>query len=663
MNQTGVKQYVFPLDSEHRAIWDSAIGPDGKLYFGLGTEISTCGYVRLCEYDYASNSVNELVRVEEVIMPSHRAIRASKFHTSINFLPDGRMIMTTHTTDKPPAYPTWMPEAYHSHLWEGFAGSNIIIYDPKTGNAQNLGIPVPHETIYGSIYDREHNALYSLGMLRGHVYRISLDDLNVKDMGKVSECYSFRLLMGPDGNLYGASKSGYVYKVDTKEQKIIDMNYKLPYSRMDYTRSFNNISNGSIGPDGRLYMSIMYADDIVALDTSTGKFENMGPYKIAKRSVRGENRNIVWGLDFDNNGVLWYVVTSANDGGYYSTNTSGSDVLEYGLPSTLYRWDIARGGKPEYLGMLGTKQRVPCHVSEVIVDKNNILYAVGTNHGYDGPDITAIDLNKFEPNRHELDGDSDDPFLDRTSERYIEQFTDLQRLNKIARENSFVFSTPAKPPVRLWRALAPDNIENSNVTALVWDDQNTLHGICGTDRQFAFSIKDGKLSSIKELNDCSPEYKEWLINSTRREIPSLKSKYKLPSYPGRQYKAVPVAEVELTGGRRLVGTEDGMLCIIDGDKVFSLGSAAPNGPIRDMAAKPDKSIVYGVAGDEEDLGYVFSYDDENGLIWLGNVYHDYPDEVGTVCSNVLSSVAISPDGKTLAIGADERLGCVVLYDI
>ena len=89
----------------------------------------------MCEYDYEKNDIHVLFAVEDVILPSDRTIRASKFHTSISFMKDGKMIMTTHTTDKSPAHPTWMPEAYYHHLWEGFPGSNIIIYDPSTKEA------------------------------------------------------------------------------------------------------------------------------------------------------------------------------------------------------------------------------------------------------------------------------------------------------------------------------------------------------------------------------------------------------------------------------------------------------------------------------------------------------------------------------------------------
>ena len=243
MSQKGVKQYCYPLESTHNAIWDSNVSPDGELYFALASEICTSGYVRLCKYDYKRNIPEVCFAAEDVILPSGRTIRASKFHSSICFMPDGKLVMTTHTTDKSPAHPTWMPEAYYHHLWEGFPGSHIIVYDPKTGEAKNLGCPVPRESIYGAIYEPAHNRLYFLGFFRGHLYCYSFDSKRVEDLGQVSEHFSFRLSLGADGNIYGASKSGYVYKVDTDTKKITDMNYRFPHHSQDYLRDFNNLSS------------------------------------------------------------------------------------------------------------------------------------------------------------------------------------------------------------------------------------------------------------------------------------------------------------------------------------------------------------------------------------------------------------------------------------
>lgn len=642
VSQCGLKQYRYPLRFSHNAIWDSNAGPDGKLYYGLASEIATAGYVRLCRYDYETGEVEELFRAEDVILPLDRAIRASKFHSSICFMPDGRIIMTTHTTDKSPRHPTWMPIAYYHHLWDGFAGGNILIYDPRTNHVENLGIPVPHESIYGAIYEPAHNALFFLGMLRGHLYRFSLDDRRTLDLGKVSETYSFRLVLGPDGHIYSASRTGHLFRVNTQTLEIQDLNYQFRHEPYEYTTFYNNLSIGRIGPDRRLYLAGMYCKHILALDTATDTFEDMGSYLTTERYSFDENRNAVFGMDFDSEGVLWYVVTSLNN---YAAN------LEYGIPASLYRWDIARGGKPEHLGIIGTPQRACSWNSEVVITADDILYVTGSNHSLDGPELTAIDLKIFRKHIYEPGPLLEDRYFDPSAPEYIESAREIHAQEDLMAANYTSVNLPVcGSPVLLWRALAPDHIPDSAVVQLTWQDDATLCGICGRDQNYAFTIQNGKLTQL-EATDAVPEQ------------PVFAPIADLPWYPGRQYQAVVCAEASLPDGRRLVGTPDGMLAIADGDDIYALGAVTVNGPIHCLSAAPD-GTVYGVAGDEMDIGLLFSWDARRGLRCLGHIAQGYGKSIDDVfCCCYLTACAVSPNGRYLAVGATERLGTVVIYDI
>ncbi len=647
--QNGVKQVVYPLRYSHNAIWDSNASPDGKLYYGLSTEIATAGYVRLCCYDHKTGEVEECFKGEQVILAKDRAIRASKFHSSINFMPDGRIIMTTHTTDKSPKHPTWMPHAYYNHAWEGFAGGNVIVYDPVTKKAENLGIPVPMESIYGSLYEPAHNALWCLGFLRGHLYRFDLDTREVMDFGKMSETYSFRLSLGPDGNIYGASMTGWVYKIDTEKLTVKDLGFQFPYERYEYHTLYNDLAISRTGPDGKMYMSAMYSKSIFAFDTETEKFTDMGSYLTTERYSALENRNCVWGMDFDSEGVLWYVVTSLNN---YEEN------LEFGIPASLYRWDITRGGKPEWIGVAGTKKRACGWNSEVVITDDDILYITGSNHSLDGPDLTSIDLGEFRKHIGEHGGNLEDRYYDPEAPEYIESSSIIHEQEAKMSANPMNCGLPvAFPPVKLWRTLSPDNTEDSEIVSLTWEDNETLTGICGKNEYYRFTVKEGKLSDL--VMTAKPG------ENKTADVKENGKKIDLPYYPGRQYQAFIACETPLSDNRRFVATNDGMLAILSGEEVYALGPACVNGPVKGMCTAPD-GTVWGVAGYEEDLGNLFRYDDRRGLRWLGVVGCNYgpaltPGDVFYL--HDLSAVAVSPDGKKLAVGNRERLGTVVVFDI
>lgn len=642
INQAGVRQYRYPLRHTHNAIWDSNAGPDGKLYYALATEIATAGYVRLCTYDYKTEAVEELFKVEDVILPQDRAIRASKFHSSICFMPDGRIIMTTHTTDKSPRHPTWMPIAYYHHLWDGFAGGNIIVYDPKTKKAENLGIPVPHESIYGALYEPAHNALFFLGFLRGHLYRFSLDERKVTDLGKVSETYAFRLVLGKDGHIYSASRTGHVYRIRTDTLEIEDLCYQFKHEPFEYSTFYNNLSIARIGPDGKLYMAAMYGRNFIALNTDTDEFEDMGPYLPTDRYSFDENRNGVFGMDFDSEGVLWYVVTGLNN---------YEEYLEHGIPASLFRWDISRGGKPEWMGIIGTPERACGWNSEVVVSKDDILYVTGSNHSLDGPELTGIDLRQYRPHMYEPGPKLQDRYFDPDAPEYIESATEIHEQEAIMGQNpTNVALKVAGHPILLWRALAPKHIPDSAIKQLKWLDGHTLTGICGSRENFAFTITDGALTALTPTN-------------TAVEKQVFEQVEDLPWHPGRQYQAKVCAQAILPDGSKLVGTPDGMIARVNGRDVCSYGTVTVNGPIHCLSASPDGS-VYGVAGDEEDIALLFKWDEKQGLRCLGHMGQVAGESIDDVfyCTYV-TTCAVSPDGKHLAIGATERLGTIVIYEL
>ena len=96
---------------------------------------------------------------------------------------------------------------------------------------------------------------------------------------------------------------------------------------------------------------------------------------------------------------------------------------------------------------------------------------------------------------------------------------------------------------------------------------------------------------------------------------------------------------------------------------YSLGNAAAYGPIRCMCTNQAKTKLWGVAGDPEDMGYVFTYDDEEGLRQLGIINYNSHGFYGTTASNELSSIALNHAEDTLAIGSIDRISTVHIVNL
>ena len=71
-------------------------------------------------------------------------------------------------------------------------------------------------------------------------------------------------------------------------------------------------------------------------------------------------------------------------------------------------------------------------------------------------------------------------------------------------------------------------------------------------------------------------------------------------------------------------------------------------------------MLWGTVGDKDEFGRVFTYDDKRGLRQLGFFHWTVHSENGMIIgADILSSLALSPDEKWLALGAQDRLGTVL----
>jgi len=703
INQAGVHQAKpwMPGNENFNCCWDGDCAPDGTFYTTLSSESGKCDHAKLVRYDRDTNELKLCFYAGDLVLPQERQLPHSKLHTSINFIPTGPnpedylVIATTHSTDRAKHHTEWMPFGHQNHVWEGFPGSQILVYDPKTGHAESWGTPVPHESIYGAKYDPKHRRLYMIGFMRGHVYSFDIDTHRVtKDLGKAAEVFCFRLALGADGNIYGCTKSGFPFMVDTEENKLIDLGYEVPayYSPEGNPRWVNNtwyryLSQAENAPDGKsLYMFHPYAYDLFNLDFATKKISSLGylmPYKDGEQVsdiVKPQSELSDSGfccMTLDKYGVMWYVVR------VHPHMTD--ETVKYTPTQYLCRWDIPNGGKPELLGLIGTPDYVHNRTTELACDRErDILYCVNVGHGFgeEGPDVVRIDLPEFRQHMYEPGPKTTHKIyfpVPLTEEELQKRAEARKQKNTAGEENTAnnpfqAFPIDRAHPVRLWRAIGEphelcDHIEDSKVIGMVWDKDGLLHVVTGASCEFdtakyVFTIKGYEIANRVDFDGISDDYRAWLRANILPGIVTVDEKYKLPEATGRRYRSKASAQAEWHDGSTIVGTLDAMMAIIKPNgKVFALGGAAAYGPVRCLCTNAAKTKLWGVAGDEEDMGYVFTYDDENGLNQLGILSYNSCGFYRPTESNVLSSIVLSPDEKFLAIGGADRIATVHVVEL
>lgn len=652
-------KHAYVTDAEgFNASWDYHITKDGRHFIPCCAEGTFPGFVRLYEYFPKTNTLELKFKLEDKIVVYPRTIRPSKFHTCMNDLPDGKIIMTTHTTAAAPTHHCWMPEAYYTHMWEGFMGSNVLIYDPKTNEVEDLGIPVPRESIYGAKYIPEHNCLFFITYYRGHAYRFNLDDRSLIDYGQITEFGSYYITFGPDGNLYFSSRSGDLWRYNIKTMQPEYTGIEVPRLAPAGTKLRTVMTYSANGPDGKLYFCTHFGTHFYSYDPKTNTLEKLAEASPVgcRHFSNGYSHSFVFGMEFDDEGKLWYTVES--------------NIARTGLH--LCRIDIMKkGSEPEDFGVIGTTDRVHVVIENIHI-RDGVLYLCDANGPY-SPGVGAIDLKTVLEEKDSPREVTQDPhvYMYGRQARYTELYHGDTELDPDAlwtsdedyhivaaeyfKNNQYSFWCDKKHYVaKLWKKFGTNG---SQVNFIEYGEDGYATAYIDADGGIAVKVRDGEIISF--------ENKKAPTSELGAAIEEKFKQYKLPAHPGRQFLAKATAYGELSDGSTIVGTADGMIALIKDEKVFSLGAVCNDGPVRSIAVSPDKKYAVGVGGDPDSLGFVFTFNIDTGLEMKGFTYYlnDCDGRYVTGVSCVPSYVAFSKDGRRLAIGAADNLGCVYEYEI
>lgn len=348
-----------PNEQGHNAVWDFRRSPDGRFFLSVCGENLLPLSAILYEYYPTDGRLRKIFDVDREWIVDREQMPPSKVHTSIDFLPDGRLIMATHNTAPAPGHPRWMFDQCYEDLWQGYPGSIVMLVDPDSGDVRVRGIPVPRESIYGGLLDDNPRYYYFLGYMRGHFYRLDLETNCVKDYGKVTEFGSFRLIKDRKGRIYGNARSGELWRYDPASDAIEDLKIRFRSESPYGSRQF---AFGLLSPGGSLFLACNTDGDLIELNPETLAVKRHGFMNLRPKQPRNpKGHAAIGGLEADGRFRLYYGLET------YLNNVS---VLR------LVRWDILHGKDPENLGLIAYGGKVSYYDSEMLFDATGRLHIV-----------------------------------------------------------------------------------------------------------------------------------------------------------------------------------------------------------------------------------------------------------------------------------------------
>jgi len=654
--QTGVTHLHVTEDPQHNAVWDMAVSPEGRVFFSACGESYVPLYARLYEYDHKNKKLIRHMKLDEEIILNKSTLRTSKFHTALSFIGDGKILSTTHTTSPSPSHKTWMPYEHAEHPYEGYQGSNLIMYNYMTGETKGLGIFTPHDTTYGATYDPKNGDYFAITWMRGLGYVYNVHTGESRCLGQVSDAHTSRTFLLSDGHIYGSTYSGAMFRYNTDIRDIEFLGVNAP-GLIRHACEYNGVLYFTTGPcsvPGR-------GQDLYAYDLKTREITNVGR-PVPKAEPLNDDPSVfynAYGMAFDSKGVMWYgCMTFVPEHRY--------------VGARLYMWDFLNGKEPVDCGFLGTKERTLSITAEMRI-VNDVLFISDGNHtSYcDTPcGILAIDLDEFVPalktEKRLMSHDYVNylPYQYEAREWYPkDDFDECLALYNKYYENTikffkvFLADNSPRPKfshasgISVWEKVG---FANTAVKKIEWKSNTELELVCGNTSDHLVKVSIDEESNAHVESVTAIETKEY--SSLKAEVPSVQ----LPCVPGRRYLAEAEASVTMNDGSVMVGTRDTVLAKIKNGKVFSFGQVISAGGIHSLDIAPD-GTVWGVAGHREGCGTLFNFTEDCGVTLLGIIPEAFAENGRNVSMYRPTAVAVSPDGKHLAVGgADEISGAVIL---
>ena len=656
--QTGVTHKLCLDDPSHNAIWDMAVSPEGRIFFSVCGESYEALYARLYEYDHKTKSFIRHMALEDKILMSPHSLRTSKFHTALSFMGDGKILTTTHTTSPAPTHPTWMPYEYADHPYESYPGSNLLIYDYEKGECRGLGLISPHDTTYGATYDPKNGDYFAITWMRGTGYVYNVHTGSLRCLGQISDTHTSRTFLLSDGHIYGSTYSGAMFRYNTDIRDVEFLGVTAP-GLIRHARERDGILYFTTGPcsvPGR-------GQELYAYNLKNREITTVGR-PVPKAEPLTENASVfynAYGMDFDSKGRLWYGCMTFIPHHRY-------------VGARLYMWDFLNGKEPVDCGFLGSKERTLSITAEMhIVD--DVLYISDGNHTSDKDTpsgIMAIELDKFVP---ALDTEErlmsydyinyipyqkeaeawypKDDFAE-CMERYDRHYEDtVLYFESFLKDNAYRYPFKRTSAVSVWEQLGHGK---AAVKSISWRSESELSFRVGEGGAHRVECKldDNGIPTVLGIYADDSE----IASSLRAPVPPLP----LPAVAGRRYLATPESSTALPDGTLLVGTHDTMLARIKDGRVFSLGQVTTAGGVHSLDTAPD-GTVWGVAGHKLGVGQLFKYTEEEGVTLLGLIPEVFAPTGRCVGIYRPTAIAVSPDGKYIAVGGDDEIGGVVIMQI
>jgi hypothetical protein len=216
-----------------RPIWggwgEVELGPDGAFYFALGNHIAHGAEAVIVKYDPATKKQSIALSAKKVIGWGDDDWGDGKLHGNPTVGPDGQMWLLTYSSPDP------RPEDFNPK----FRGSWLLRHDTRTGQTENVGVPLEGQTYPHHVWDPKRGLLVGSNTAGDAILAYDTEARRMIFGGYlppgIGRFYSHSLFVDPEtGAIYGTvMPDGWLY---------YDRTAMMPHYFVKYERLYNSFT-------------------------------------------------------------------------------------------------------------------------------------------------------------------------------------------------------------------------------------------------------------------------------------------------------------------------------------------------------------------------------------------------------------------------------------
>lgn len=224
IRSVNIKHYNFSKVHKDAQMWSALyVGSNGKVYVGLCTHGDAAN---VYEFEPKTEQMRHLANITVLAGERGKGIwTTGKIHVQMQEL-DGYVYFGALCEDNGP--PAIDAATYRGPHWNRIKMS--------TGEVEQLGLINSFWGLLGQAMDKKKRLIFGLAE-DGHLYKYYIDEDYTEDLGRVDNWDICRTIFADDmGNVYGSYPPGNIWKYDTSQDRIFNLQYlKLPIINISRT--------------------------------------------------------------------------------------------------------------------------------------------------------------------------------------------------------------------------------------------------------------------------------------------------------------------------------------------------------------------------------------------------------------------------------------------